>query len=186
MGKINVKEIKFDEKKFKELVLYVADKCSDDPDYGALKLNKIFFYADFIAYGQSGKPITGSPYFRLPKGPAPRCMMPIREAMESDGDIAIHKKVRFGHPQHRVVPLREADLTEFTAQEIAIVDEVIEGACGASGTDLALMSHHETGVKLANLKEDIPYETVFICDEPLNESEIQRGLQLARQYEWAI
>ena len=186
MAKVSIRDIQFDEKKFKELVVYVAGKCSGDPGYGSLKLNTILFYADFITYGQLGKPITGVPYFRLPQGPAPRPMMPIRETMEKDGDIAIQKKVRFGHEQHRVVPLREADLAEFTAQEIAIVDEVIEGACGATGTDLALMSHHETGVKIANLKEDIPYETVFICDEPLDESEIQHGLQLAKQYGWAI
>lgn len=174
-----MKESKFNEEKFKELILYVADKCSNDPDYGALKLNKILFYSDFIAYGQLGQSITGAAYFRLPNGPAPRYMMPIRDKMEQDREIVIYTK-------NRVVPLREANLTMFTAQEIVIVDEVIEQSCGVNGADMSFISHRESGVKLANPKEDIPYETVFICDEPLNEFEIARGLQLAKQYEWAI
>jgi len=42
-------EREIDERKFKELILYVADKCSDDPDFGAVKLNKILFYSDFYS-----------------------------------------------------------------------------------------------------------------------------------------
>ena len=32
-----------------ELILYVADKCADDPRFGATKLNKILWWSDFQA-----------------------------------------------------------------------------------------------------------------------------------------
>ena len=41
-----------------ELILYVAEKCQDDPKFGATKLNKILWWADFLAYAQHGTPIT--------------------------------------------------------------------------------------------------------------------------------
>jgi len=186
MAEIKIKGSKFDSNKFKELMLYIADRCSDDPDYGATKLNKILFYSDFYSYGLLGQPITGATYFKLDKGPAPKSLLPVRSQMESDGDIVIHKKNRFGKEQHRVVPLREADLSNFTAKEIAIVDQVIAKFCGANADKVSLFSHREMSWQLANIREDIPYETVFICNDPLTETEINRGLGLAKKYGWAI
>ena len=49
----------YDERKLKELILYVADRCEADPTFGAIKLNKTLFYADFLAFASTGKPITG-------------------------------------------------------------------------------------------------------------------------------
>jgi len=60
------------EKKFQELMLYIASRSADDQKFGATKLNKILFYADFQAYLSLGKSITGAEYQRLGNGPAPR------------------------------------------------------------------------------------------------------------------
>ena len=35
--------------KLKELVLVVAQLCADDRNFGAVKLNKLLFFADFLA-----------------------------------------------------------------------------------------------------------------------------------------
>ena len=53
-------QIVFNAEKFRELLVYVSKKCEDDPTFGAVKLNKILYYADFAAYRQGGKPITGA------------------------------------------------------------------------------------------------------------------------------
>ena len=45
--------------KFKELVLHISQKCADDPSFGAVKLNKILFFADFASSAHYGTPITG-------------------------------------------------------------------------------------------------------------------------------
>ena len=78
-------EVTFNKDGFKALVLYIADKCSDDPHFGATKFNKILFYADFLSYGLYGQPITGATYFRLPKGPAPKQWLQVRGEMEESG-----------------------------------------------------------------------------------------------------
>ena len=175
-----------DEEKFKELLLYVADKCSDDPDFGATKLNKILFYADFQAYGLYGEPITGSPYFKLRRGPAPKYLKPIRDNMEGDGDIVIQHKQRFNQTQHRIIPLKEANLDVFYAKEIALVDKVIEAFCGINADGASKVSHMEAGYNIAGNKEDIPYEAVFLSSRSLTEYEVRHGLELAETCGWAI
>ena|SRR2546425_7172142 len=59
------------EERFKELVLYVCDKCVDDPTFSKVKLLKTAFFSDFESYGVHGVPITGMPYRKLPFGPCP-------------------------------------------------------------------------------------------------------------------
>ena len=54
------RKIRPNDAKLRELILYVAERCENDPDFGALKLNKILFNADFIAYALTGKAITGA------------------------------------------------------------------------------------------------------------------------------
>ena len=66
-----------DDEKFKELVLYVCHKSAGDAPFGATKLNKLLFYADFLAYKQLGSAVTKHAYQRLPNGPAPRAILPI-------------------------------------------------------------------------------------------------------------
>ena len=178
--------IEMDEAKFRELILYIADKCSDDPDFGATKLNKILFYSDFMMYGKSGKPITGATYFKLPKGPAPKKLVPIRKQMETEQLLAVQIKERFGKEQHRAIPLRQADLSKFDAVEISLVDEVIKTFCGANAETASSVSHREMGWQIAASKEDIPYEAVFLSSKPPTEDEIEYGLELANCHGWNI
>ena len=176
----------YDEDKFKELILYIADKCSDDPDYGATKLNKILFYSEFFSFGKYGESITKMPYFRLENGPAPKYLKPIRDQMVEDKEIAVQPKPRFSYTQHRVVPLREANLQKLNARDIAIVDEVISALSGVNASGISKYSHLEIGVRIADEKEEIPYHAVFLSRLPLTEYDIEHGLELAKQYDWAI
>lgn len=63
----------------KELIVYIANKLALHPKFGATKLNKILFYSDFIAYAKLGKSITGEKYQKLPLGPAPKYLLPVRK-----------------------------------------------------------------------------------------------------------
>lgn len=74
--------------KFRELILYVARETEDDPKCGATKLNKILFYADFLAYRELGSSLSGQTYQRLEHGPAPRGIVPAVEAMQESGECA--------------------------------------------------------------------------------------------------
>jgi hypothetical protein len=174
----------FKEDKFEELVIYISEKCTDDPAFGATKLNKILYFADFYAYGESGAPITGATYAKLPRGPAPRQLVPVREKLVSTGDVCMRKATYHGYPQERMIPTREANLDLFTAKEIALVDDIIQKLWGINAADISDYTHRLAGWRIAEDDGDIPYESVFISDEGLTRDDMDRAKELVDRFGW--
>jgi hypothetical protein len=175
-------EIVPDDEKLRELILYIAAQCGNDPNFGATKLNKLLFFSDFYAYAYLGKPITGVEYQRLPKGPAPRRLLPIRADMEQKQELGVqHVQVSPGFLQKRPVALRDPDLSRFTAPEIALVSDVIGFFCNDNARAISDISHRMMGWLAAADRETIPYETVFVSNEPLTAVEQIRGCEIAAQ-----
>ena len=168
------------EAKLRELIIYIASLSEKDDAFGAIKLNKLLFRADFTAYLQTGKPITGVEYFALENGPAPRAMKRLLTTMERRGEIAIRKKDYFGKEQHRVLPLRSAERmnTLFTVEEINLVFRLIQRYWGESGTSMSNESHEFLGWSSAKLKETIPYSVALVSNREPTLDEIRRGLEL--------
>src|SRR5688572_1912439 len=69
--------------RLRELMLFIAERCLNDPTFGAVKLNRILFLADFISFARYGEPITGTPYRKLPSGPVPTAAGTVRAEMEA-------------------------------------------------------------------------------------------------------
>jgi hypothetical protein len=178
-----------DERKLRELILYIANRCEPDVHFGAMKLNKILFYSDFYYYAYYGKPITGVEYMKQPLGPVPRRLVPVRDAMVSEGAIVIIKRRVSGvtRPQDRIVAVEEPDLSVFTAEEIDYVNRVIEFCEGKSGTDISNDTHQHPAWRVPRrLGDTIPYEYVFLSDEPVTDYEREHGKELIEQYGWSV
>lgn len=174
------------EARLRELILYVASRCQNDPKFGAIKLNKILWWADFAAYGQRGRPITGVEYMRLPQGPVPRRLVPVREAMQADGDLGVAVVQTYGgYEQKRPVALRRANLDLFSAGDIAIVDHVIDALRHKTARGASSQSHGKAW-EIASDRDSIPYEAVFLSDDPINRSDVARTRELARVRGWAL
>jgi hypothetical protein len=173
--------------KLKELILYVSEKCGDDPRYGATKLNKILFFSDFFAYAKYGEPITGAEYMRESYGPIPKRLLPARQELVSEGALAIQEsQVSHTATQKRPVSLRAANLALFTGQQIALVDWVIEQLRGANASSVSKHTHKYAMWQAASNGETIPYETVFVSEAPLSSIEIERGRELATEHGWLL
>ena len=182
-----MRKFKMRTQKFKELILYISEKSATDPNFGATKLNKVLFLSDFWAYGNLGEPITGVEYMRLENGPAPRALVPIRREMERAGELAIQETALTpGIARKRPVNLRAADLSVFSAEEIALVDQVIQMCSPATAIRVSDYTHKWHGWIAANDQETIPYETVFISDDPLTPFEVARGKELAKRYDLEV
>jgi hypothetical protein len=175
------------ERRFKELLLYVSQQSAEDPTFGATKLNKILFYSDFMAYAITGEPITGLEYQKIQNGPAPRRLVPLRQQLIDEQALGIQEiPLKSGKIQHRTVNLRRPDLSVFTADQISIVDHVISGLSQVDANGVSELSHRMIGWKVAKMGETIPYETVFLSDEPLTPEDIQRGLEVAREHDLVL
>lgn len=158
---------KFLENKFRNLILYVSKKSEDDPRFGAVKLNKIFYYSDFDAFRRLGQSITGATYQRLQEGPAPRELLPVRAGMIGES-IEIAKTSVGPYTQHRIVALVEPDESLFSDAELRIVDQVIEAMWPMNGAEVTALSHSEPGWMNADSRGDIDYDTAWMrSDEPV-------------------
>lgn len=164
--------------KLEELILYVSEASLTDPDFGMTKLNKILFNGDFTAFGLLGKSITNEEYQKLPKGPTVRRLLPAIDKAAASGRLVVKTVKRGPYDQKRVVPLDEADLSHFTAEEISIVDESINAMRGMSAVHVSDLSHNFLGWQLVELYETIPYETLFMSMRPLTADESKFALGL--------
>ncbi len=175
-----------DEEKLGELILYISQKCATDPKFGATKLNKILYLADFLSFGSWGEPITGVEYQHLRLGPAPRRLIPVRESLQSAGKLVVQSlPLRSGKQQTRTVNLTEPNLRLFSGREIALVDSVIEDLWDLDADESSEFSHRFVGWKMTKEGQNIPYGSIFISDEPLSAAEVLRGQELARELDLA-
>lgn len=148
-------------KKLKELVLYVSEASKDDPEFGATKLNKVLFLADFLAYSAFGNSISGATYFHISNGPAPKQMLAAQEGLIAEGRATIEQRQYFGKTLKRLVALKGPDTSIFTADELNLVQDVITHLRGIGGKQLSDWTHTLIPWLYTKDREDIPYNTVF-------------------------
>lgn len=185
-----MREFKEDRQKLKELIVFISDECKVHETYGATLLNKLLFFADFLAYAKFGKPITGAEYVREKRGPVPSAVRtkeknPVRELMR-EGAIRIQETVLPRNMTRRTpVALRHADLSLFSSEEIALVKSVIDSFGPWRAGTLSKYTHEFALWQSVALDEPLPYETIFVSpDQRLGAHAISRGQELAREHGW--
>lgn len=175
----------FDAAKFKELMLYAAEKSVDDPVFGATKLNKILFFSDFLCFGLAGHSITGASYQRLKNGPAPIQLPAMTREIEQANDGFFVTKRYFNLKQRRLIPKRPANPQRFSAEELDLINDVISNLRTYNAADVSNLSHIRSRAwQVAEEGELIPYTAVFLSTRKATPSDIKRGRELARQYGW--
>jgi hypothetical protein len=178
--------------KLKELILHIAKQnANDNRRFGAVKLNKLLFYADFLSYLRRGVSITNQEYFAIKEGPAPKRMLPVTEKMICDGEFAYDLiDVGAQRPLKKPIALRPPDYDELETQDVVIANEVIERFRDLNGTQLSDLSHRFAGYIAAfaeGNKTTIPYSMARFDTKgfwgieapPLPQHIIEHGKRLA-------
>lgn len=167
--------------KIEQMLLYVVGQAHGDRSLTRTKLAKILWYADFGAYRDLGRAISGWCYVKQEHGPMPDRMMFLELDLEAEGSLLRHqdgKATRYSLPESR-----QGIPSGLTKEEIAYLDQVIYMCRNAWATYLSHKSHEESiGWQAAEIGEEIPYPTALLSREPLNAREIARGQELARQF----
>lgn len=167
-----------DDRKLRELILYVATRTQDDTYCGAVKLNKILYHADFRAFRELGRPITGHPYVARDLGPVPERLVPVRKNLVSEGDADVEREES---GQVRIYAHRDARAGFFTEEELALVDRVIEELRHFNWKQLSDATHETPGWRAAKIGARIPYEAALISVSG-TEKEHERARSLAAAY----
>lgn len=169
------------ERKFLELLLFIAQESETDPDFGMTVLHKILFNSDFIGYSKWGRSITEQEYQKLPYGPCARNLLPAIEALKADGAAAVQDTTRGPYRQVRLIALRDPDLSLFSGEEIALVERVMSALRGRGAKGVSDLSHEFPGWQIAMDRETIPYDAVFLSGRALTQDEYLRGATLERE-----
>jgi hypothetical protein len=119
---------------------------------------------------------------KLPNGPFPDNLNQLLDDMEQKGDIIRQPKdLGLNNPQERVIPRRPVNFDLFKPQAIAIVSAIIQDHWNRNGTEMADLTH---GIawKVAEMQEAIPYESVILSDEDLNQEDLNQIAQLVQKH----
>jgi len=152
--------------KFKNVLLYILERCAGKPNVGETVLYKLLYFCDFNYYELYEEHLTGATYRKLPYGPVPQKLDTIIGQMIEKGQLQRVKTEYRGYPQTRYLPLEKADLTDLRASEKDVIDRVIEQMSDWSAAMLSNYSHGDKPWKASKDGEDINYELAFYRRPP--------------------
>ncbi|HXI01274.1 MAG TPA: type II toxin-antitoxin system antitoxin SocA domain-containing protein [Sphingobacteriaceae bacterium] len=154
--------------KFKNVLLYILERCAGKPNIGETVLYKLLYFSDFNYYELYEEHLTGAKYRKLPFGPVPQKLNTIITQMMESGQIQRIKTQYFDKIQTRYIPLTKADLTELKASEKEVIDKVIEQLSDWSAAAISHYSHKDMPWLASKEGEEINYELVFYRDAPFS------------------
>lgn len=178
-----MKTIGFNEEKFTEMVLYIAETTMDDPDFGAIKMAKALWKADFVSFAKLGSSISGAEYQKLDNGPAAREFKPMMGNWIKDGIAAQASQLINGYNSWRLIARRSADVTKFSQKELAVINSAINWVRSKTASAL-IRESHGWAWETVEFNETIPYGSELFPDRPLSPSEEAReyGRKAAARY----
>lgn len=154
--------------KFKNVLLYILERCAGKPNVGETVLYKLLYFSDFNYYELYEEHLTGAKYRKLPYGPVPQKLDTIINQMMEKGQIQRIKTEYYDKIQTRYIPLVKADLTELKASEKEVIDRVIQQLSDWSAAAISNYSHKDMPWLASKEGEEINYELAFYRDAPFS------------------
>ena len=153
-------------KKFKEVLLYILKKVGSRPSVGESVIYKLLYFIDFNFYEKYEEQLVGATYIKNNYGPTPKEFIKIVEEMEREAELVKIEDKYFQYPQRKYLPFREPDLSILKANEIKIIDEVLEKLSDMNASQISEYSHNDVPWLTAEDGDIIDYESVFYRTPP--------------------
>ncbi len=148
--------------KIHNTILFFLDK-SAHPTLGKVKLAKLLFFADALAYQYIGHTITNEEYIKLRLGPVPVDFDDILSSMEESGLVERKTRATLKKDQEVYIPRIKYNPGVFLKKEIAIMSKVIELFRNKYTLELVELSHKLLPWDIIDIGEQISF-TLFGMD----------------------
>ncbi len=148
-------------KKFREVLLYILNQVGSKPNVGQTVIYKLLYFIDFDYYERHERQLIGARYQKNRFGPTPmEFASVVKRMIDADEMVPVRSKY-FKYPQTKYLPLRAPDLSELTADEMKVIDEVLAKHSDKTAAQISEYSHGD--VPWLATKDDgiIRYESVF-------------------------
>jgi hypothetical protein len=150
--------------KLYNVILFFLKKGAH-PTLGKVKLAKLLFFADALAYHSLGRTITGIDYIKLPLGPVPVDYDEELTSMEKEGLIEKRLRPTLKRNQEFYRPCRKANLSVFTKKEMAITNRVADIFWDKYTDDIVNLSHKLLPWDIIEIGEIISFELFGLDNE---------------------
>ena len=142
--------------RLKNVLLCILNQCGE---VFYTKMNKLLFYADFLAYRRFGMALTGLCYKAIEFGPVPERW----DRVYSQFDEIVQEPRSYGDMEGSVLVSSVAANTDmFTAKELEILNEVCTKFLECSSTDMTRISHEENAwIDNKDGHKRIPFVSAF-------------------------
>ena len=152
-------------KKFKEVLLYILNKIGSKPNIGETVIYKLLYFIDFDYYEKYEEQLIGATYQKNHYGPTPKEFIKIVKMMEGKDLTKVQGKY-FKHPQTKYLPLRQPDLSILNANEIQLIDNVLNKMSDMNASQISEHSHNDVPWLTTEDGDIIEYESVFYRTTP--------------------
>ena len=152
--------------KFKNVLLYILERCAGKPNIGETVLNKLLYFCDFNFYELYEEHLTGARYRKLPYGPVPHRFDSILNQMIEKSQLKRVKTEYHGFPQTRYMPLEKADLSNLSAAEKTVIDNVIQQMSDWNANKISDYSHKDMPWLATDEGDYISYNLTFYRELP--------------------
>ncbi|MCB2066370.1 MAG: SocA family protein [Erythrobacter sp.] len=148
--------------KLKEALHYVIECCDDSSRLGAVRLNKILWFADCHSYRDHGTSITTDGYVKRRFGPVPKRVLAATRELEEEGKIAIREVPYSSRKSFReFISLKQPDHHALSEQDLEILHAYTQIICNEfSAARISELSHDQIW-EAADEGEEIPLFTIF-------------------------
>jgi transcriptional regulator with XRE-family HTH domain len=159
--------IKFEPEKFKQLLLYILEKCGSNPNVGETVLYKLLYFCDFDYFETYEKALTGMKYKKMQFGPIPDQTLfntVIKEMREYGVIERVSRPYIYDTIQTKYINFVSADLSIFGSEAENMrktVDSVIGKLSHMSARQIEDYSHRDYPWQLHEFNEEIDYSSVF-------------------------
>lgn len=146
--------------RLKNLLLYILERCDH---VWTTKMNKLLFYIDFTAYRSRGMAISGLPNRAMEYGPVPERWDRVYSQFDEITQVPTSVKDSVGTILHAS---EKADMSEFTDEEITVIDAACRALGKMSASRLSTLSHNESAwINHSTDHSRIPFQEAFALKE---------------------
>ena len=161
MSKNNMatKSANLNKEKYKNALLYFISECGND-HLGIMKLNKLFYYLDFISYRDRKKSVTNETYVHLPKGPLASVLLPNIVELAKKESLIEHKEdasEKYGK-RNRFRALKKANLSVFDEYEKDLLQRICVEFKNWTTDELVAQTHTEAPWVFSRPSESLNYD----------------------------
>ena len=147
---------KINQKKYINALLYFLENCNNK-FLGKTKLNKLFYYLDFVYYKKYKKSVTGDIYFCEQFGPVPSCLDSIKNDAIKQKLIRV-EIINIQTKKEKYHLLEKPDLSCFNCKELELLQKICEKFKSYNTNKIVDQTHFEAPWFYAELYEKIDYK----------------------------